>query len=378
MKKVRTLVKITVMLCLSTYLLQGFDGVGFGLVYTGESISIINGNTDGDKIHYLDNLDFQVEFDFESLGLWSGGSAFIYLLSNTGADISTFVGDAQVTSNIEANNSRRLYELWYNQVLANGRIEVLVGLHDLNSEFYTNDCAGLFNNSSFGIGADVAANAPVGIFNLAALGARVSFSPSKKVTFKGAVYDGDPGDPEVDKSGLKVDWNSDQGLMTIMEAQYFPNIEGERNEGNTCNAYRLGAWYHSGEFEKVQSDELVFVRGNYGMYFSVEQTMTQHFSGFVHGGFAANDRSAVPYYYGLGLNTHQLLASRPEDVFGLAIASAKIIEEDAWEIAVEGTWHIQITEWFSLKPDVQYVIHPSGIIGHENVLQFGVRTEVGF
>lgn len=377
MKKVRTLVKITVMLSLSTYLLQGFDGVGFGLVYTGESISIFNGNTDGDKIHYLDNLDFQVEFDFESLGLWSGGSAFIYLLSNTGADISTFVGDAQVTSNIEANDSQRLYELWYNQVLLGGRVEVLVGLHDLNSEFYTNDCSGLFNNSSFGIGPNVSANAPVGIFNLAALGARVSYAPSERVNYRVAVYDGDPGDPEVNNNGLKVDWDSDQGLMTIMEAQYFPSQEGKNNERNICNAYRLGVWYHSGEFEKVQSDEPVFLQGNYGMYFSAEQAVTRHIAGFVLGGFAAKDRSAVPYYFGIGLNT-QLLASRPEDVFGLGIASANIIEEDAWEIAIEGTWHIQITEWFSLKPDVQYVIQPSGVKGSDNVLQFGLRTELGF
>ena len=85
----------------------------WSLTYTGEGIRLLDGGTGDSELHYLDNIDLQIAIRTDAL--WSGGTAMIYLLSNTGADPSTFVGDAQVSSNIEAafsyvgGRSKRLF-----------------------------------------------------------------------------------------------------------------------------------------------------------------------------------------------------------------------------------------------------------------------------
>ena len=354
-------------------------GVSFGFAYTAESISLLSGGLSNRASHYLDNVDLQFEIDTEGLGLWAGGTLSAYFLSNSGADPSLAVGDAQVTSNIEAYDSQRLYELWYNQALFGGALEILVGLHDLNSEYYTVETGGLFNNSSFGIGANLSGNVSVGIFNVAALGTRVKVAPMENLVILASVYDGDPGDPAVNYNGITIDWDPSQGLMSIIEAQLEPQTAGF--ESGIPQAYRLGGWYHSADFELIGTDTTEIVQGNYGVYFSIDQPISRSVSGFVHGGFAVGNRSPVPSYLGMGFQItpgkRWLVSQRFEETFGLAIGSAFIQEENNNELVIEATWQIQINEYLSLKPDLQYVINPGGVSSSKNVLVFSLRTEIG-
>ena len=349
---------------------QGIEGIDWGITYTGAGIRLMGGEDSADKNLYLSNIDLQIEFSSESMNLWKGGTGFVYFLSNTGDDPSSVIGDAQTISNIEANNSSRLYEIWYNQVFHDEKMEILFGVHDLNSEFYGNDAAGLFNNSSFGIGPNLSGNAPVGIFNVAALGARLRYMPNERFNVAGAVYDGDPGDPDINSNGFGIRWNGDEGLMTIAEAQLSQGEEAGEN------VYRIGGWYHTSEFEDV-SDSDIMRRGNYGVYVSLDRKLSSKHCAFVHGGIAPGDRSAVPSYIGFGVNTTELISSRKDDVFGLAVAIANLGKGGS-EMVIEGVWQAQFGDHFGLKPDLQYVISPGGSESNKNIMVFGLRTEVSF
>ena len=179
---------------------QEGGGIQPEVAYTSEFLRAVGDTVDPNL--FLDNLDVVLDFDTEALGLWKGGTLHFYYLSNVGDDPSGSIGDIQVTSNIESDNSQRLCEFWYNQAL--GKFEFLLGLHDLNSEFYTSDVAGLFCNSSFGIGSDLAGSAPVSIFNVVGLGARVLFTPNDDLNILPAFYDGHPGDVERNHNGLTI------------------------------------------------------------------------------------------------------------------------------------------------------------------------------
>ena len=239
------------------------EGIQPEVAYTSEFLRVVDDSAN----LFLDNLDVVLDFDTEALGLWRGGTLHFYYLSNVGDNPSESAGDIQVTSNIESDDSQRLCELWYNQAV--GNFEFLLGLHDLNSEFYTSDVAGLFCNSSFGIGADVACSAPVSIFNVVGLGARVLYTASDDVSLLAAFYDGDPGDVESNPHGLTMEWDKDEGVMSIFEAQIAGGGPKDKEFGNT---YRPGAWYHSGLFDvsgyNSLGNPLDPVHGNYGVYFT--------------------------------------------------------------------------------------------------------------
>lgn len=354
-------------------------GVIFAFGYTGESVGLLMGENASTNMNYLDNLDISLELSTEGLGFFPGGTILIQYLANNGVDPTSIVGDIQVTSNIEANNTQRLYQAWYNQSIADGFIEILVGMHDLNSEFFTSEYAGFFNNSSFGIGPNVSANAPVSIFNVTAMGGRVKVTAEDGFTLLAAVYDGDPGDPDLNHNGIQFDWTPEQGLMTILEAQYemqtIPSPEADPS------IVRMGAWYHTAEFETVNLDSIATVTGNYGLYYSIDYPLSTKLGAFVHGGFAAGDRSPIPAYMGFGFQT--LLGSRflftnaIEQTFGLAIGSAFVAEEGNNEIVIEVAWHLQITENLALKPDFQFVLNPGGVSSAQPALVFSIRTEIG-
>ena len=103
---------------------------------------------------YLGTLRLQLTF--ESRGL----TAFVEGLNIHGGQPSDFAGDAQGVSNLAAPSRSRIEEAWIQQTLFDERASVLVGRYDLSSEFYRTQSAGLFLNSSFGIGPEFSQNGP--------------------------------------------------------------------------------------------------------------------------------------------------------------------------------------------------------------------------
>lgn len=55
---------------------------------------------------------------------------------------------------IDADNTWKIYEAWFQQKLFGDNLSILTGLFDLNSEFDLIETAGLFLNSSQGIGSN--------------------------------------------------------------------------------------------------------------------------------------------------------------------------------------------------------------------------------
>ncbi|MEE9464595.1 MAG: carbohydrate porin [Candidatus Neomarinimicrobiota bacterium] len=366
-----------VLLC-SSVLAQDEGGITFEYGYTSDIMLVSGVDIGENRLNYLDNVDLVLGFDTEKLGLWSGGNLNIYFLSNQGEALTETVGDFQATSNIEADGTQSLYEFWYNQSLMDGMIEVLFGVHDLNSEFYTNEAAGLFTNGSFGIGADLSGSVPGGggIFNMAAAAARVIFAPTDKLTILATVRDGDPGGDE-NSDGLGIKWDSDtEGMLIVAEGQYA--LSGE---DDPPQVYRAGFWTHTAP-RGADSDAYS------GVYFSVDQPLGG-IAAFVAGGIAmggdadAGTAVPVPLYMGFGAHTLSETAGLFDDhaeTLGLAVNFASIEGMDNMEIVVEATWAIEISDIFSIQPDVQFVLNPGGDADRNEggCIVYGVRTSIGF
>ena len=100
------------------------------------------------------------------------------------------VGALQLISNIEATPSTKLYDLWFEQQLFDGKVAVRFGQEGSNDEMMLAGYAGLFLNSSFGYPAMLAIDLPSGGPNypLATPFVAVNFSPSNEISLFGAVY----------------------------------------------------------------------------------------------------------------------------------------------------------------------------------------------
>jgi len=369
---------------------QRMEEQGFAIeaVLTTDIMYNIDGGIERDGT-LLGNLDIAFEIDTEKAGLWKNGTFLIYGLGNfnSGKLLTEIAGDFQATSNIEADEAFKLYEAWYEHRFSD-HASLLFGLHDYNSEFDVVEYGGLFLQSSFGISPDISQNGP-SIFPVAALGTRLKVWPTENTYIMAALYDGVPGDPG-NSTRTSIRLGHDDGLFGALEIGHTVGDPGSLE----YHKYAMGVWTLTAEVENFAGN---IQDENSGIYFIGEKTLFEEDAGrgslgaFVQLGFTHADRNQVDSYWGAGLNYTGLFASRPEDVAGLAVASARNGSNfmdyardvdgqavDHTETTIELTYQARIQPWLAIQPDLQYVINPGMDRRLDNALVVGARIEVVF
>jgi porin len=337
---------------------------------------------------YLDNLDVTLAVDGERAWGAPGVSAFVHGLYNNSARFSErYVGDAMGLSNIDAPEAVRLYEAWMQwKSAATHEFSLRFGLYDLNSEFDTSDSRSFFVHSTHGAGHDLAQTGENGpsIFPVTSLTLRAAFSPADRWNVLAAVLDGVPGDPEHPSSN-RIRVNSNEGALGIVEVQW----SGER-----VTKISLGHWRYTAEFADLRSTDLAPLPprdDNRGAYASIEIALDADASNandtlaFARYG-AANDRiNEFGNFLGLGVRSRGLFATRPDDEFDLAVSHATVGEparrastgagRERHETSIELTYRATLTEWLTMQPDIQYILHPGADPALDDSLAIGLRLE---
>ncbi len=297
---------------------------------------------------HLGNIDFILTAD-----LWKNGQWFVYGLYNYGNASSAWVGDLQVTNNIEALSRPRLYQFWYQHQF--DQFTVTLGQHDLNSVFAVTDYGSTFINSSFGIQPDLSVNAPFSIFPVAAPGAILAWRLNDFIQVSAAIYDGDPGAEEDNPNSLQFHLGRNDGSLMIAELQY-------QNPQATAK-YKLGYWKSSTAYSRSE------VHGFYGI---IDQQLYQHpaiksrgLGAFMQWGMASKSAPVLRGFYSLGLVATGVFGATNEDAMGLAFGSASVsslfqreVPNSSSEHVLEFHYTYTINERWSVQPNLQWVINP--------------------
>lgn len=360
--------------------LEKNHGLSFELVATADIFSNVSGGMrQGTTVPF--NFDMLALWDSAKAGAWEGGKLFVYFLGNTGGAPSTRGGELQVASNIEAEESLKLYELWYEQSFSNQTISILTGLHDYNSEFNVLEYAGTLLNSTFGIETDISQVTP-SIFSTTSLTARLRIAPTENTYVMAAVYDGIPG-REDNPHGTHIILNRDDGVFLGSEV----GLTGPADAPADYFKLALGGWYHTKKFEDFEGREH---KKNGGIYLIGEKRLwseedkEQGIGGFFKLGFADSQKNQVAHYFGGGLNYLGLIPTRDSDTLAIGVGAAFNGDEyqdstdgaERAETIVELNYRAQLTEWMAVSPDIQYIINPSMDPALENTLFLGTRVEV--
>ncbi len=350
-------------------------GIAMDSVLTLDTIGNVSGGLER-KAVFLGNYDLTASIDTEKAGLWADGTIFTYILANFGEAPSSIVGDTQASDNIEAPETIKLYEAWYEHSLFAGASTLRIGLYDYNSEFDALNFAGGLINSSFGISPDISQVGP-SIFPTTSLAVRLKVLPAENYYMQGTVYDGIPGDPNNER-GTRIRFDSGDGLFYGLE------LGREGGEGIDYWKAAAGFWYHTAEFEDFKGE---LQDNNCGMYYIGEKMLLaeedgeQGLGAFIQTGFARAKRNQVQQYYGVGLSYTGVVPNRNKDVLSFGVANALngsefVDQDDSIKRAIELNYRLQATPYFALTPDVQYIINPGTTKGVDDALVLGLRTEI--
>ena len=391
-------------------------GIHFYAGYTGEVLGNVSGGLRRGVI-YEGLLELAVDFDTAKLGLWENGLLHASSIYPHGSGLSEkYVGDLMALSNIDAYDSIRLYDFWFQQGFWEGKFSLRAGQLLADEEFALTDSQENFIHSAFGWPAFISGNTvntgPA--FFVATPGLRLRVEPSEKFYLQTAVYDGDSfdsptGDPHVNSSGTHIHLSDDQGVFWLSEFGYRLNPGSkEKLDGE----YKVGFWLHTGDFLSnfhdrngdpfiVSGLEPLHHSENYGGYVVAEQTVwrkqEREVSVFGRFGMSPPDRSLFEWVFNGGVAVNAPFPERPDDQFGVGFAYARLsrdiekterldavingVRYDGFshhESVLEVFYNAQVTKWWTIQPDFQWIFDPGGNTGAPDAVVIGVRTSIVF
>jgi porin len=405
----------------------GEAGIRWRAIYTGDLFSNLSGGISRGTT-YGGRLEFGLQADLEKLTGWSGALFNVSAFAIHGRGMTTdHLGNLLAVSNAEAVPTVRLFELWLEQKI--GTIgSFRIGQLAADSEFITSEYAGTFINGTFGWPGITGINLPSGgpAYPLATPGARIEFNLGSDTKFRAAIFNGDPSvpgaaDPQrANRYGTNFRLQDPPLLIAELEHAY------KLGAAALPGMIKVGAWYHTGEFADQRFDAIGLSlanpvsagipglwRGDWGPYAVIDQMLMRlpgpgerSIGGFARVSVSPDDQNLADFYFDTGINVKGLLASRPDDVFGVAFAYAGIsnrargLDRDIrvfttpgypirdYEAVLEITYKAEIVPGWSVQPDFQYIFHPGGNVPNpndptmrravKNAAVIGVRSTVQF
>ena len=407
-------------------------GVTLSILENVETFGNVSGGVQqGFELNGLTTVTMQVDtqkafglnggtFNVSGLQIWGGNLTVNNLLA------------LQEASDIEAPVGIRLWELWYDQKFGE-KFDIKIGEQSLDEEFIISPSAYFFINAASGWPELASADLPGGgpAFPLAGLGVRGRAQLTDNLTALAGVFSGSPisrgssNTPASNPNG--VSFPLDTGVLAIGELQYSAaGLDASKASDALSATYKIGAWWDSYAFQDQRYDNAGLPlaspasdgiparhHGDFSVYAVMDQMIwrakdnaSRNLSLFVRPMFAPfQDRNLVSASLNAGLNLHGPLPGRDNDIFGLEMGVARAsngvsrYDRDlqfyqpavyspvrSAETFFEATYQLQVTPWWQIQPDVQYIINPGAGIANpddstqriKNELVIGLRTNVTF
>ena len=331
----------------------------------------------GGKGYSLYNLSVTV--DTEKAGLWKGGSFYALYQRKAGYGLTGLngyngaMGDWMGLDGWDYRQINQISEYWYQQKLFKEKVRLKVGKQDANCDFGFLNSGWDFMNLAFSINPTV----PMPTYPDQTFGFVAEINPNEKISLRNGIY------------------NKDSAPFNISEIEFKPTIK------KMPGRYSIGAWEMSdrsgmsttGGLDSTGNVYYNNFNRNFGAYAQFEQMVykekkdddndMQGLVVFGQFGMSPSNRNDMSRYMGGGLNYRGPIPKRDKDRAGIAVGSGNfasrlsdVTSQVGDETVVEAFYRAQITPWFYLQPDVQFIMNPSGC--YQNSVAFGLRSVITF
>ncbi len=302
---------------------------------------------------------FGAEVDLQQIVGLDGTQAYLSVQGYGGRNGSEDAGDLQVYSNIDAEDFFKLAEVWVQW--SRERLRIKAGRTDANTEFAAVESGGEFIHSSPGFSPTLATFPS---YPILANSLGVFYRPTGRFELAGAVYD-----------SLLRDEPANRGsrpLLLIGQASI-------RWGGGGKGRLAAGAWRESGKIERFDGS---LERDPSGSFFLLEQPLGGAGGAVFFAQYAETSPgfSAVTRHLGAGVSAAGLFG-RADDVQGVMVSRADLSPfdpqlEGGHETAVEVYYGRSISPRVTLKPNLQYIRHPSGLDEVDDAVIVTLRVEL--
>jgi porin len=388
------------------------QGIALSLIYTSEAADNPRGG-DAEKAAYADEWAFGATFDLQKLAGLTAAKVHITISDRNGRDLDE-TADLHTLMAVQEIYGRgqtwRLSEFWYQQGWFDDRWVWKVGRLPVGENFGSFSCN--FQNLTFcgsqpgSVRGDYWYNYPVSQW-----ATRVDIALNRLLKLNVGIYQVNPtyiSNSWAAHNGVLPDFPSGTtGALIPVEADLTPSawvLPGD---------YKLGVWYETSTLSDVYFDinnqPLVLTgapalprHGSEGAYLS----FVQQVSGVPHAQGAqvflnvtqADERTspALDRQVALGVQYKGIVAARKNDTLGLAWGTSHVnsrvaADERLMDDYTASRVPVQTSEYdaelfygwtpfpfVTLRPNLQYVVHPGGSQAYDNELVVGLKTTLKF
>ncbi|WP_244657716.1 carbohydrate porin [Pseudomonas sp. CFBP 13602] len=397
---------------------KGYD---FSLEYVGEVGSNLDGGYNDDTTaRYSDQFALGVKMDLEKILGWKDAEFKLAITERSGRNISNDrIGDPRagtLSSSQEVwgrGQTWRLTQMWYKQGYFDDKLNVKIGRFGPGEDFNSFPCD--FQNLAF-CGSQVGNwvgniwyNWPVSQWAL-----RIKYNITPEVYAQVGVFEQNPSYLETG-NGFKLSGSGTKGMILPVELVWTPKLNDLPGE------YRLGYYYSTAKADDVYEDgngQAAAVSGasykshssKHGAWIVAQQQLTSHngsaargLSIFANATVHDKDTNFVDNYQQIGLTYMGPFDARPKDDIGVGIARIHVNDDvrknrrlvndlnniedydnpsylpiQDTEYNAEIYYGFRVTNWLTVRPNVQYIKHPGGVNQVDDALVAGLKIQSKF
>ncbi|HEY0290497.1 MAG TPA: carbohydrate porin [Pseudomonas sp.] len=396
---------------------KGYD---FSLEYVGEMGSNLHGGYNNDKTaRYSDQFAIGMQMDLEKILGWKDTEFKLAITERSGNNISNDrIGDPRagtLSSSQEVwgrGQTWRLTQMWIKQKYFDGALDVKLGRFGEGEDFNSFPCD--FQNlsscgSQVGNYVNTWYNWPVSQWAL-----RVKYNITPEVFAQIGVYEQNPSYLETGNS-FKLSGSGAKGTVVPVEVVWSPSINALPGE------YRLGYYVSSpnaddlyenedGQPQATAGGDFKSHKNKHGWWVVAQQQLTSHngdasrgLSIFANATVHDKATNFVDNYQQVGFVYKGPFDARPKDDIGIGIARIHV-NDDAQDnrrlinatngiddydnpgyLPIQQTeynseiyYGFHVTDWLTVRPNLQYIKSPGGVDDVDNALVAGIKIQSKF
>ncbi|EKG39955.1 Glucose-selective porin OprB [Pseudomonas syringae pv. avellanae str. ISPaVe013] len=403
----------------SELLEQGVDVI---LGYVGEGATNVHGGYNHDRTaRYTAQWALGTHLDLQNLLGWNAEFQLLVTERNGNNLSNERVSDprAPQLSSVQEVWGRgqtwRLTQMWYRQKFFDSPLDLKLGRLGVNEDFASFLCD--FQSLSFcsapigNVAGDVWYSGPVSQW-----GGRVRYNLNEQWAVQLGAYEQNPSYLSTG-NGFKLSGSGTKGALVPVEVIWKPTVGQQALPGE----YRLGYYHSSAAASDVYDDVNGAAQAltgqapksrssKHGAWIMGQQQLTAHHGDASRGlsvfaSLTVHDKatSSIESFQNIGAVYKGPFDARPKDDIGLGVARLKVNDDvtkrqrlvndstgitdydnplyvpvQHSEYNIELNYGVHVTDWLTVRPNVQYVRNPGGVYEVDNAWVAGLKLQASF
>ena len=368
------------------------EGITFEGGFVADFLALTHGGaSNGGNWDYAGYTYLGIGFDLGTLASLPGLSFYVEGGWSFGEDLARKTGSVFSPAEAFTGRAVRLSRMYLQQDLSEDAISLKIGRLATEDDFLWSPVYGKYVSAAINSvpGSILESTPGFSTFPGVQWGAVAAYEPLEQVRTAIGVYSSDDDINKDKEHGIDFSLDPDNGIMVIGEVDYLWNLGGGGEAAGLPGEVKVGGWYDSGPRPRL-SDETSNSGDNGGFYVGLQQMAfregaadsTEGLTPWAVVTYAPKQSiNTIPFFLGAGMVYQGLIPTRDDDQAAIGFYWGVLshdIDNTTSERILEFAYTAQLTPWFYVRPNAQFIFRPGGTSDNSDAVVLGGEVGITF